>query len=249
VPEARYLLVDRAQWQLGTMLSTYFNVNESHLKALNLQHYEPGLYYDWSTLWGATELATRVSYQYALDQFGGSTLGDRHLLTTSLVAFHEQPVRSMVYWSLGQTDFRDDGAVPAVDSADGLTQTIGCSRVWDRSESWIEQFSLGVDLQWADLEGVDNAYRGVFLYSEAKRPFWWDSELTSSAGWGYRDFPDFTAAPSRNENLITAGVRCEKVLRAGRALTAFFHYDRFDTPHPDFAASRYTTGLSLSLFR
>ena len=56
-------------------------------------------------------------------------------------------------------------------------------------------------------------------------------------------FPDFTGAPSRNENLISAGVSLEKALSKQRSITTFFNYDRFDSPNPDFKAGRYTTGV------
>ena len=243
VPEVQYLLVDKADWQLGAVLDTYFNINENHLDAFNLQHYEPGFYLDRAAMWGETELATRVSYNYSYDLFGGQTFGDRHLLTTSLVAFHQRPIKSVVYWAIGYTDFRNDGAAPTIDSADGMTNTIGFSRSWEFERRRITQLDLGADVQWADLDGADMAYRGVFLYSDAKLPFVLGSVLTPNAGWGYRSFPDFAGAPSRDENLISAGFSLDKELSEHRTVTAFFSYERFDSPHPDFKAGRYTTGV------
>jgi hypothetical protein len=243
VPEIQYLLINNPVWQLGTMFDTYFNLNESHLDAFNLQHYEPGFFLDRATMWGETELATRISYNYSYDLFGERTFGNRHLLTTSLVAFHLRPIKSIVYWAIGYTDFRDDGNVPALDSADGMTNTIGFSRSWEIKHRRITQFDLGADVQWADLHGDDLNYGGVFLYSEAKLPLVRGSVLTPTAGWGYRNFPDFTGAPSRDENLISVGFTLEKELSQQRAITGFFSYDRFDSPNPDFKASRYTTGV------
>jgi tetratricopeptide (TPR) repeat protein len=243
VPEVRYLLIDKPDWQFGTVLDTYFSLNEAHLDAFNLQHYEPGFFLDRAMMWGETELASRVSYNFSYDLFGGKTFGNRHLLTTSLVAFHKRPVKSIVYWSLGYTDFRNDGVVPAIDSADGMTNTIGFSRSWEIKHRRITQIDLGVDVQWADLQGADMSYQGVFLYSEAKMPFIRDTILTPNAGWGYRHFLDFTGVPSRDENLISAGLSLDKELSNHRAITLFFNYERFDSPNPGFKADRYTTGI------
>lgn len=243
VPEVKYLLIDKPDWQLGALINTYFNINESQLDAFNLQHYEPGFYLDRAMMWGETELATRVSYNYSYDLFGGQTFGNRHLLTTSLVAYHQRPIKSVVYWSIGYTDFRTDGAMPVLDSADGMTNTIGFSRSWEFKRRRITQFDLGADVQLADLDGSDMAYRGAFLYAEVKLPFLCESVLTANAGWGYRSYPDFTSAPSRDENLVSAGFALEKELSKHRTLTAFFNYDRFDSPDPNFKAGRYTTGM------
>lgn len=243
VPEAQYLLIDEANWQLGALLDTYFNLNEDHLDEFNLQHYEPGFYFDRAILWHKTELATRVGYNYSYDLFGGRKFGDRHLLTTSLVAYHQRPMKSIVYWAIGYTEFSNDGTVPATDSADGMTNTIGFSRSWQIKRPRITELELGADVQLADLDGSDMAYRGVFIYSEAKLPFVLESVLAPLAGWGYRSYPDFTGAPTRDENLISAAISLEKELGEHRLVTAFFSYDRFDTPNPDFRADRYTTGV------
>jgi len=243
VPEIQYLLIDKPDWQFGTLFNSYFNLNENHVDAFNLQHYEPGFFLDRATMWGETELATRVSYNYSYDLFGGQTFGNRHLLTTSLVVFHQRPIRSVVYWAIGYTDFRDDGDVPSIDSVDGMTNTLGFIRSWEVKRRRITQFDVGFDVQSADLQGADMSYRGVFLYCEAELALVGGSVLTSTAGWGYRDFPDFTGAPSRNENLVSAGLLLEKELNKRRTISAFFNYDRFDSPNSDFKADRYTTGV------
>ncbi len=170
VPEIQYLLIDQPNWQFGTSFDSYFNLNEKHVDAFNLQHYEPGFFLDRATMWGDTELATRVSYNYSYDLFDGQTFGNRHLLTTSLVAFHQRPIKSVVYWAIGYTDFRDDGDVPSIDSADGMTNTLGFSRSWEITRRRITQFDLGVDVQWADLSGDDMSYRGVFYIPRQSSP-------------------------------------------------------------------------------
>ncbi len=43
-PDVEYAIVDNAQWRLASQFYGFFNFNEGHLHAYNLQHYEPGIW-------------------------------------------------------------------------------------------------------------------------------------------------------------------------------------------------------------
>ena len=246
-PEIEYRVVNNPEWRFATLLETYFNFNESHLEAFNLQHLQPGVYVDRSMIVGSADWVTRVQYEYSVDLFGGEVFGNRHLLTTSLTVFHEQPVTSIVYWAINYTDFQDDGIDPQIDSADGMTNNVGLSRSWETDVRFLNRFDIGADFQWAELTGQDQSYRGVFLYIEAGSPCVFSSELTLTGGWGYRDYPDFTGTPSRNENLIVAGIQVEKSILKRCGITIFFNYEDFASGNTTFTANRYTAGMYLTI--
>ncbi|HUG69379.1 MAG TPA: tetratricopeptide repeat protein [Pirellulaceae bacterium] len=241
-PEFHYLLHDSAAWQLGTSFDAYVNVNESHLSAFNLQHYQPGVYFDYRSIRGETELVTRVNYEYAIDLFDGEVFGNKQALTTSLTAFHDRPMTTLLYWTIDYTDFRDDGAVPDFDSLDGLTNTVGMSRSWEFDQWLLRRLDLGADAQWADVRGSDQKYRGIFVYSEARTACLFGSELVASGGWGYRDYPEFSGDPSRNEILYVAGLQLDRRISENWRCTLFFNYDSFDTPNTTYSAERYRSG-------
>lgn len=248
-PDLDYLLLDLEAWQGGVLFDSYFNFNESHLTNFDLQHYQPGLYLDRAIECGESELVTRAEYAYSHDLFGGQSFGDRHALTTSLSILHARPTTSLVYWTIDYTDFRDDGTTPSIDSVDGYTNTIGVARSWDLDGSIVERIDIGADGQWAELRGADHTYRGVYLYGELKTACLAGNQLVATGGWGYRDFPDFTATPSRNENFYSAGLQLDRRLTSWLRATLFFTYDSFNADNSAFAAERYTTGGFVTVLR
>lgn len=248
-PDIEYLLIDMDVWQVGTMLDTYFSFNESHLSTFNLQHYQPGAYIDRLFLRGEEEWAARVQYGYSLDMFDGQTFGNRHSVTTSLARFHSDPVISLLYWTVDYTDFRDDGTTPTIDSVDGFTNTVGASRSWDLDFLLLRQFDVGADGQWADLRGSDHAYRGGYLYAEARLAGLLGTELITTGGWGYRHYPDFAAAPDRDESFYVGSIQLDREFLKCWRSTVFFNYDSFDSENTSFAAERYTTGAYVTFQR
>ena len=104
-----------------------------------------------------------------------------------------------------------------------------------------------VDGQWADLRGDNQAYYGCFAIVSATCPLWECWQVRPEAGIGFRSYPDFVGAPSRDETIWRAGTEMRRWLSDHRFVSGTFYYDRFDSGNAQFAAERFTAGASLTL--
>lgn len=242
-PQLEYRFLEAALWKSGISFNGYFTLNESELSEFDLQDYQPGIFLEraFATAWGET--VYRVQYDFTLDEFAGSTFGTRHALTNMLTLDRGTTV-SLIYWTTDFSNFSDDGVQPTIDSLDGWTNTLGFSHAVIREHSLLQLLRGGVDLQWAPLEGADYAYRGVFVYGEGELPLLWQTCLSIQTGWGYRQYPDFTGDPTRDEQLWRASAVVRKNFGDQWELTSYLTFDRFMTENVLFDAERYVTGVT-----
>ena len=245
-PKLEYSLLDGKIWRAGPTFSGYFNLNEGKFRSFNLQNYRPGMFAERTFCFENSVFVSRMQYDFTHEEFDGSTFGNQHGLTLSGTAFGDRGDISYFYWSSEYTDFANDGVLSSVTSRDGWTNTLGYSHAIYPEKWYLYSLRGGVDLQLADIEGSDFAYRGVDLFGEAEIPLLETLSLIIELGWGYRDYFDFEFTPSRNENIWRAGVRLRKRLGEHFILSGVFNYDRFDSENVLFEAERFVTGLVLT---
>lgn len=247
-PQLEWTLWQADHWSSGVSFDGYFNANESNFDAFNLQDYQSGWFAEKTFQRGESEWTGRIEYDYTLDQFAGELFGQRHALTT-LLSVERAMSESTIYWTIDYSAFEDDGVTPAVTSQDGWTNTLGVTHTFYPVDSLWELVRGGLDLQWASLAGHDTAYRGAFLYAEGEIPLPGCLTLELQTGWGYRDYPDFTGSPSRNENLWRGGVNLRRELGPHWEIALIATYDRFASNNVQYDTDRYMTGLTTTFRR
>jgi tetratricopeptide (TPR) repeat protein len=245
-PALEYALLDTGEWRAGPVFTGYFTLNEGRFSDLNLESYQPGVFLERTFVSEGGIFVPRLQYDYTYDRFGRVTLAERHAITLSATAYHNEGSVSLLYWTLDYTDFADDGDTPDVTSRDGLTNTLGLGHSL-RLEGFFKSIGAGIELQRADVEGDDFKYNGIALNLDAEIPLGCCFFLDLEAGWGYRDYPDFTLTPSRNEHIWHAGCRLRLQATDNWSVSAVFNYDRFDSENELFAADRYVGGLITTL--
>ncbi len=241
--DLEYLLADGEIWRAGPTFSGYFTLNEGPFQNLNLQSYQPGFFVERSLLTDWSILVPRVHYTFTLDEFSGNTFAHRHALNTTLTSYWDHGDASAVYWTTDYTNFADDGVLPAATSRDGWTNAVGLHHMWLTPTSWMSAFLIGSEVQLADVDGSDFAYRGASIYSEAEIPLSERLTLTLDGGWGYRAYHRFELVPSRDENIWSAGAKLRRTLSDSWSLVGVFRYDNFDSDNALFAAKRTAGGL------
>ena len=246
-PEIEYVFMDDDHLRGGWELESFFAVNQPDNDQFNLQHYRPGIYFDFPFFHGHCEVIPQLRYDFAYDIFAGATLGTRHELTASVATIAADGSSWVFYLSGDDTDFRNDGADPAEDSLDGSTYTIGLVRQWACIAGYVDDVQLAVDGQWADLRGANQTYAGFFALLSSTCPVGECWELRPEAGMGFRSYPDFVGAPSRDETIWRAGAEMRRWLSDHRFVSGTFYYDRFDSDNAEYSAERFTAGASLTL--
>ena len=242
-PEFEHRFFRGEVWQAGSLFRGYFNFNEDDFRQFNLQHLEPGLFVERPIWFERFDLVPRLEYDFAYDAFDGNTLGLRHALLASLNAYTRAGRTYTLYWTVDNTDFRDDGSDPGVTSLDGWSQTLGASHGLQTGWRALTAVRVGADFQLADLEGSTYSYRGPIAYVDGELAFPLGCQLLLQGAWGYREYPDFEFAPSRNEFIYRAGVELKKQLSAYWSISGNYVYDRFASENEAFDASRWTSGL------
>ena len=245
-PQFEYRFWGTETWRSGVNFNGYFTINEAELSAFDLQDYQPGVFLERAFAANVGDVVVHIQYDFALDEFVGRTFGTRHALTNILTLDRATTVSS-VYWTIDYSNFSEDGSVPDVESLDGWTNTIGFSHAVALEHLFLTLLRGGVDLQWAPLQGADYAYRGIFVYGEGEIPLVWQTCLILQSGWGYRHYPDFTGAPTRDEQLWRVSAVLRKNFGEKWEMTSFLTFDRFMTENILFDAERYVTGVTTTL--
>ena len=243
-PVMEYRLINNAFWGVGPTFTGFFNMNEdSGLADLNLQSYQPGFFAERTIARPSTILVPRIQYDYTLDQFDGQTFADRHALSASVSSLWDRGDTSVLYWGSNFTNFQDDGATPAESSRDGWTHAMGASHTWPMGFRFLDDITLGGDLEWADVVGENFAYFGGTVYLSGTVPIGPTLWAELEGGWGLRDYYRSQIDPSRNETIWRASAKLTKQLTPHWSVSGVFNIDQFVSDNPQFEAERYIAGL------
>ena len=240
-PSAEIRLLNTDDWRAGPLLTGYFTANDSDFSAFNLQSYMGGAFVERSIQRDGGILVPRGQYTYTLDQFDGSSFGQRHSFSASLTELNDDLSSTTGYFSIDHTDLANDGATPSISSQDGWTSTLGGSHTWWIDLWWLRSTTLGADVQRADLRGSDFSYNGVTLYGSAVVPVTDILNLILDGGWGYRDY--FDAPATRNQVLWRGGSRLELALTEHWKVAGVFTAEAFESDTPSLNASRLVGGV------
>ena len=251
-PELEYRALDAGEWGAGPTFLGHFTFNEDSFSNLNLQSYQPGAFLERVFAGSPTIFVTRLQYGFTHDAFDGKTIGNRHSVMASTAAVWDicKPVAendardlTFSYFSADHTDILDDGVMPSLTSRDGWTYRLGAAHTFAVNDRFLRSIRVGADLEHADLAGDNFAYDGISTYVDGILPLTDTLTLKVEGGWGYRDYSDFTASPSRNENIWRAGTRLTKQLNDHWSIAGVFNYDRFDSKNEQFNSDRFLAGL------
>lgn len=244
-PDLEYRFIDGDNWTAGVTLLGNLTLNEGSFRELNLQSYQPGLFIERAITLAMVVLAPRAQFDSTIDLFDGDLFAQRQTVTTSLAAYWNNGDLSLLYYSVDWTDFASDGLLPSQTSSDGWTHSTGISHSHVLDRRFLRSIGGGVDLQLVNAEGSDLSYHSVSLYLDAEVPVVPTVDLLLQGGWGFRDYPDFSLTPSRNENLWTGEVRLRKRLSEQMSVAAVLTWNQFASRNDFFDAERVVGGVVL----
>ena len=211
-----------------------------------MQSYRTGAFVDAVFEYDDLKIKPRVAYSFTHDLFGGNTYGRRHTLATS-VGFVWTPSQiTTAYWSIDTNDITNRSSNPGITSQDGVSNTNGVLHDFVRRDSRFRTFRVGADLSHVDADGSNFRYNGVSLYTQAMIVIVPQLHLTARGGWAYRDYDDFTLAPSRNTNVFRVGAELRKYFDHGLSAAIVSQYDDFHTKNLNFRSNRFLAGGQLS---
>ncbi len=243
---ARYIAFASDRFRFGPTLDVDYTLNEGQFGNLNLQSYRTGAFVDAVFEYDDLKIKPRVAYSFTHDLFGGNTYGRRHTLATS-VGFVWTPSQiTTAYWSIDTNDITNRSSNPGITSQDGVSNTIGVLHDYVRRDSRFRTFRVGADLSHVDADGSNFRYNGVSLYTQAMIVIVPQLHLTARGGWAYRDYDDFTLAPSRNTNVFRVGAELRKYFDHGLSAAIVSQYDDFHTKNLNFRSNRFLAGGQLS---
>lgn len=226
------------------MFSSYFTWNEEDFQNFNLASYSPGIFLERQDELDDSAPVVRVEYRYGLDEFGGRKFSTRHSAVVRLTTFQTDGATTG-YLAIDQTDFVDDGLLPEVTSADGVSYATGVAREFALEHPWIRQFRLGLDLDRLDSNGTDFAYWGVGASAQTVSQLASTVDLTLKAGMGYRIFDRYQFEPDRDELIWRSAAELRKWLTPQLSMAAVVNYQMFDSNNPLFAADRMIAGVTM----
>ncbi len=247
-PDVLFALWDKRAWRSGPTLRGHFTLNEGNFRQFDLQSYRPGWFTEFFVFRGDQVFVPRVAYEFTHDEFDGTTLGNRHAVLSSFTAYWNDVHSSLLFWSIDNSNFLDDGILPSVTSQDGWTNALGLSHDVALPHRYWRLVRGGIDISRADTTGSDYTFNGVSLFAAGVFPLAAGVELTLQGGWGYRDYPDFEFTPSRNEHIWRAGAELRKFFNKHVSVAIVCNYDRFDSKNPLFDSQRDVTGVVLDYY-
>ncbi len=242
-PSIEWIAFNNASWRAGPLGRGYFTFNEGSFESLNLASFQPGLFLERDLELGDRPVVGRLDYVYGIDLLGGSHFGDRHSVTASLTAILPDSDAVYGYFTTSNSNFKQDGTVPAVESLDGFAYTAGISRFFTTDSKWVPTWTLGTDLEHAATRGADFRYTAANLHTDATLQFNDAVSLTPRAGVGYRHYPDFTGIVDRDELTWRIGARLKWQCTKNFSVSAVVGYDRFASDNEQFDTNRTEAGI------
>ena len=242
-PSLELAVWDDGLWRLGPTAAGYFNLNEGGFRELNLESYQPGFFVERTIIAENSIFVPRLEYTFTLDRFGEATFGRRHAVNASIANYQDCGDIAVLYVSGDYTNFIDDGADPAFTSRDGFTAAAGFNYSLHAPMPGTEALGLGVELTHAELDGDDFRFRGIALNADLEIPLIWRTALILEGGWGYRDYPDFSLTPSRNEHILRGGAKLTTRYTDYFSASLVVSYDRFESENDLYEAERFIAGI------
>lgn len=242
-PDLLLAIFDEPTWRSGPTLRGHFTINEGNLRQFNLQSYRPGWFVEFFLFRGEQSFVSRVAYEFTHDEFDSRTLGNRHAFLTSVAAYWSDEQSSTLFWSIDTSNFLNDGVLPSVTSQDGVTNALGVSHDVALSFTHWRLIRGGVEVSHASTTGSDYTFNGVNLFAAATFPLAAGLDLNVTGSIGYRQYPDFEFAPSRDEIIWRGGAELRKYFTDHLSAALVFNYDKFDSQNPLFASERFISGV------
>ncbi len=243
-PELEWWAVSQGNWTAGPLFTGYFTANEESFQNFNLTSYAPGLFLERLVEDDDTSPILRLEYRFGLDEFGGDKFSTRHSAVARLTTFQTNGATSG-YLAIDQTNFVDDGVLPEVTSADGISYAAGMAREFDVDHPWIRQLRLGLDVDRLDTSGTDFAYWGAGLSAQTVTPLTPTLDLTVRGGLGYRIFDRYQFEPDRDEMIWRSAAELRKWFTPKLSMAGVVNYQMFDSNNPLFASDRMIAGVTM----
>lgn len=242
-PEIEWRAWDSGQRRGGPLLRGFFTKNEQNLSQFDLASFQPGVFFEQDLFHNDQTHVARFDYVYAVDLLDGDRFGDRHSATASVVSVLPDLDAIYSYLTLSYSQFDAPVATPEVNSLDGPAFLVGFSRFFRTDYPHLPTWSLGTDFEYVNTEGDDFRYFGAKIHGDATLQLADRLQWIPSGNVGFRNYPDFTGSPSRDELTYRLGSRLRYRFTEAWSVSLVANYDRFDSRHPDFNADRIECGI------
>jgi tetratricopeptide (TPR) repeat protein len=238
-----YAAINTSGFRFGPSFDSDFTLNEPNVREFDLQSYRPGVFADGRWEAGDLIFKPRIAYTYDYDIFDGQTFGNKHSVAVSSGTVWAPTQVSTLYYAFDLNNLMNDGVVPNLSSQDGASNTIGIVHDSINSDWFWRSFRLGTDFQNVNTQGDNFRYYAVSAYSQTVVALSSTVNLKLRGGYAFRDYPDFQGNPSRNTNIIRAGVELRKFFDHGISVAAFGQYDHFASRNSLYDRTRYLSGV------
>lgn len=242
-PEIEWLAWDSEGRRAGPLLRGYFSLNQEDFQSFNLTSFQQGAFYEQDLFWNDVTHIGRFDYVYSVDRLGGDRFGDRHAVTASMTSVLPDLDVIYTYATVSFTQFDTPVIDPAVNSLDGPAYLFGLSRFFRTENPRLPTWSLGADLEHVNAEGDDFRYFGGKIHADATFQLAERLELIPSGNVGFRQYPDFTRTPDRDELTYRLAGRLRYRFTEIWSLSLVVNYDRFASDNLNFDTERWESGV------
>jgi len=248
-PDVDYQWIKQAEFRAGPKLSSYVTLNEDTYSEFNLINLQPGVFAERDFHVGQGEAIGRLESTYAQDWFDGDRVSRRISGTASVTYIRPDLDAIYAYVRLADSQFDDDGAVPTQTSLDGFSVTLGTSRFYQTEWDRLPMIALGADIESADTRGSDYRYRSINLHGSGGYQLTSSWELVPTWGIGFREYPDFTRSPPRDEFFWRLHGRLKYNFKPSHSISFVVGHDRFASDNEEFDTERTEGGLVYQFIR
>ncbi|WDQ17281.1 tetratricopeptide repeat protein [Rhodopirellula sp. P2] len=248
-PDLDWKLIRRESSRAGGLFRGYFTANERQFQEFNLASFQPGAFAERDFSFGDNEVIGRVEYVFSNDFFDGNQVGDRHAGTASFTVIRPDLNAWYGYTTVAQSNFEDDGAIPAQTSLDGTTLTTGASHFKRTHWEALPMIAFGTDLEYANTKGDDYRYLSINLHGSTDWQISDRWKFTPTWGVGYRNYPDFTDPIGRDEIFWRVHGKLSYQLTEQLSVSAVAGHDRFASDNEDFDTERSEVGVLIGFKR
>jgi hypothetical protein len=224
-------------------------LNENNYSEFNLINLQPGFFAEHDFRIGQAEAIGRLESTYGQDWFDGNRVSRRIAGTASVTYIRPDLDAIYTYIRLADAQFDDDGALPNQTSLDGFSVTLGTSRFFQTGWDQLPTVALGADIESADTKGADYRYRSINFHGSGGYQFASNWELVPTWGIGFREYPDFTLTPQRDELFWRLHGRLNYHFKPSHCISFVVGHDRFASENEEFDTERTEAGLVYQFIR